>query len=126
MAKPTVAIIGASSTRSKFGNKSLRAHAAKGYEVFPVNPNESVIEGLKAYPNITSIPVPIDRVSMYVHPTVGLTLIDEIAKCQPGEIWLNPGAESHSLIQRCRELGLNLIVGCSIVQLGVSPGAFPD
>ena len=38
MSQPTVAIIGASTDRSKFGNKSVRAHLQQGYEVFPVNP----------------------------------------------------------------------------------------
>jgi len=39
MSKPTVAILGASADRAKFGNKSVRAHARAGYEVYPVNPS---------------------------------------------------------------------------------------
>ena len=45
MAKPTVAILGASADRSKFGNKSVRAHAQAGYDVYPVNPKGGTIEG---------------------------------------------------------------------------------
>ena len=36
MSQPTVAIIGASADRSKYGNKSVRAHQAQGYEVAKV------------------------------------------------------------------------------------------
>ena len=36
----TVAIIGASSDRAKFGNRALRAFRRQGYNVIPINPNE--------------------------------------------------------------------------------------
>lgn len=48
-----VAIIGASSDRSKFGNKAVRAYAAAGHKVFPVSLKEKEIEGmrvLRGYP----------------------------------------------------------------------------
>ena len=35
----TVAIIGASSNRAKYGNKALRAYERQGYRVIPINPN---------------------------------------------------------------------------------------
>ena len=46
---PTVAILGASADRSKFGNKAVRAFLARGYTVYPVNPKGGEIEGLAAY-----------------------------------------------------------------------------
>ena len=42
----TVAVVGASSDRRKFGNKALRAFQAEGYRVFPINPNEPSVEEL--------------------------------------------------------------------------------
>ena len=42
----TVAIIGASSDRAKFGNKAVRAFQQQGCAVYPVNPKETEIEGL--------------------------------------------------------------------------------
>lgn len=122
MTKPTVAIIGASPNREKFGNKSVRAHLAKGYEVFPVHPSATEVEGLTCYPSVESLPPSaLDRVSMYVSPNVGLTMIDAIAAREPREFWLNPGSESEALIRRAEELGLNVIVACSIVDLGMMP-----
>ena len=41
----TVAVIGASSDRNKFGNKALRAFERQGYRVFAINPNEPEVEG---------------------------------------------------------------------------------
>ena len=46
MSKPTVAVVGASADRRKFGNKSVRAHLAQGYDVYPVNPKAGEVEGL--------------------------------------------------------------------------------
>lgn len=121
MSKPTVAILGASTNREKFGNKSVRAHLKRGYHVYPVNPRASEVEGLACYPSIDAIPGEIHRVSVYLPPEMGLEIIEAVAARQPKEVWLNPGAESEALIQRARSLGLNVIVACSIVDLGMTP-----
>lgn len=127
MSKPTVAIIGASNDRRKYGNISVRAHLQQGYEVYPVNPNLSEVEGLKAYPSVTDVPVEqLDRISMYVPPHVGITLLEEIQRKGAREVWFNPGSESDELLGRAEELGLPVILACSIVALGTSPAAFPN
>ncbi len=113
MTKPTVAIIGASADPAKFSNKSLRAHVQAGYDVFPVNPKEAAIEGLKCYKSVLDIPVALDRVSLYLPPPVGVKVLDDIAKKGCKELWVNPGAESPELIQKAEQLRLNAIYACS-------------
>ncbi|MGH7128247.1 MAG: CoA-binding protein, partial [Planctomycetaceae bacterium] len=49
MTKPSAVILGASADRRKYGNKSVRAHLQRGYDVYPVNPKAERIEGLTAY-----------------------------------------------------------------------------
>lgn len=120
--KPTVAIVGASADPSKYSNKSVRAHLAKGYEVFPVNPREETIEGLKVYRSVLEIPKALDRVSLYLPPAVGMKVIEEIAKKGTKELFLNPGSESDELIEKAQSLGLAPIVACSITDLGMSSG----
>ena len=123
MSQPTVAIIGASNDRTKFGNKSVRAHQAQGYTVFPINPKGGEIEGLTAYASIAEEPVDrLDRVSMYVPPAIGMKLLDAIAAKGCDELWLNPGSESDELADAARQLGLEPITACSIVDVGMSPG----
>jgi len=124
MDKKVVAIIGASLDRGKFGNKSVRAHLQEGWEVYPVNPRGGEIEGVKVYASVREIPVKIDRVSLYLPPERGLALLDDIAALEPAEFFVNPGAESDELIDRARELGLDPIIACSIVDLGESPENF--
>jgi hypothetical protein len=91
-----------------------------------VNPKEATIEGLTAYPKLDAIDAPIDFVSLYVPPAVGLQLLPAIAAKQPRELWLNPGSESDELIEAAADLHLRTVVACSIVALGMSPAEFPD
>jgi predicted CoA-binding protein len=120
--KPAVAIIGASTDQTKYGNKALRAYRQMGYEVYPIHPTADAIEDEKAYPTLDAVPrQDFERVSFYVPPSVGLGIIDQVARKQVDEVWLNPGAESPELEARGRELGLNVVVGCSILAVGVSP-----
>jgi uncharacterized protein len=123
----TVAVIGAGPERRKFGNKSVRAHAAAGYTVYPVHPTATTVEGLTAYPSVKDVPVEkLDRVSVYLPPAIGLTVLPDIATKSPSEVWFNPGADAPEVIAEAKRLGLNVIAGCSIVDLGLSPSMFPD
>jgi predicted CoA-binding protein len=117
----TVAVVGASSARHKYGNKAVRAYLRQGWTVYPVNPNEATIEGLAVYPTLADVPSPIDRVSLYVPPAVGLTLLDTIKRAAPKELFLNPGSESDELVTRAEALGLDPIQACSIVDIGERP-----
>jgi predicted CoA-binding protein len=124
---PTVAILGASADRSKFGNKSVRAHLQQGYEVYPVNPRGGEVEGLRVYKTLSDVPVErLNRVSAYLPPKVVLDVLEEIAAKGCDELWLNPGTESPEVIEKARSLGLEPIQACSIVDLGVSPRDFPE
>jgi hypothetical protein len=118
---PTVAIIGASADRAKFGNKSVRAHLSQGYDVYPVNPKGGQIEGLPVYKQLRDVPVKLDRVSVYLPPAAALGVLEEIAQVGCRELWLNPGSDSDQVVAKARELGLEPIVACSIIDLGVRP-----
>jgi predicted CoA-binding protein len=123
----TVAVVGAGPERRKFGNKSVRAHAAAGYTVFPIHPTAATVEGLTAYKSVKDVPVEkLDRVTVYLPPAVGLTVLADIAAKSPVEVWFNPGADGPEVLAEAKKLGLNVIAACSIVDLGMSPAMFPD
>ena len=117
----TVAIIGASNDRSKFGNKAVRAFLQQGYEVWPVNPKEETIEGLPAFKDIRDVPARPDKVSVYLPPAVLLKVLPDITAKGCDELWLNPGTESDAVLAEAERLGLNVIQGCSIVGVGIAP-----
>ena len=120
----TVAVIGASSDRRKFGNKALRAFRAEGYRVFPINPNEREVEGIPTYASVLDVPERIDMATVYVQPEVGLSLLSEFEQKRIAEIWLNPGADSDEVLAEARRRKLNVIAACSIVAIGRSPYSF--
>ena len=124
MVKRTVAIVGASSDRSKFSNKAVRAYRQEGWEVYPINPKGGSIEGLDVCTSIRDVPVAIDRVSMYLPPAVGIKLLGEIQARGADEVWFNPGSESDELVAKAEAMGLEIIRACSIVDVGHSPGEY--
>jgi predicted CoA-binding protein len=118
-----VAVIGASNNRQKFGNRAVRAYLRQGYTVIPINPHEANVEGLTTYKSVLDVPGPIDMASFYVPPDIGERVIDEVARKQIPEVWLNPGADSDALIARARSLSIKPIVACSIMAVGQNPYA---
>ena len=121
MSVKVVAIIGASANRVKFGNKAVRAFAAQGYTVIPINPHEREIEGLPVFRSVLDVPGPIDMASVYLAGAAADAVLPELAQKGIPEVWLNPGADDDEIIERARALNLKPIVACSIVGLGVSP-----
>lgn len=122
----TIAILGASTDRSKFGNKSVRAYQQKGWKVFPINPNADAIEGIPAHAILGDVEEPLDRISVYLPPSVTLKLLPEIAAMEAGEVWFNPGSVDDEVLATARELEINAKDACSIVDIGLHPDQFPD
>lgn len=120
----TVAVIGASRNRNKFGNKALRAFEQQGYRVIPIHPREAEVEGHKAYRSVLDVPHAIDMATVYVPAHAGVQVMDELAQKGIGEVWLNPGADDDTVVARARALGLRPIQACSIVGIGESPARY--
>jgi uncharacterized protein len=122
----SIAVVGASADRSKYGNKAVRAFKQGGWTVYPVNPKADEIEGLKAYHRLSELPDRVDRISLYLPPEAGIQLLPRIAEIEHDEFFLNPGSESPELVEKAKEFGLNPIQACSIVNIGLRPDMFPD
>jgi predicted CoA-binding protein len=117
----TVAIIGASADRNKFGNKAVRAFLQKGWTVYPVNPRETQIEGLPAFQSIRDVPLRPKLISVYLPPPVLEKSLPDIAARGCDELWLNPGTESDAVLAEAARLSLKTVQTCSIIALGLSP-----
>jgi hypothetical protein len=126
MSKKTVAILGASADRGKYSNKAVRAYLQQGWDVYPVNPKGGTIEGLKVFASLEEVPVKLDRVTVYLPPPVAAAALPVIAKVKPTELFINPGAESDELVAKAGGFGLEPILACSIIDLGVNPAQFPS
>lgn len=114
------AVAGASTDRTKFGNKVLRAYQQQGRDVHPVHPSADEVEGLRAYPDLKALPTKPHGVSIVTPPKVTERIIDEAIESGVRHIWMQPGAESDAAIEKANRAGINVIAGgpCVLVQFG--------
>ena len=76
---------------------------------------------------LAEVPVErLTRISVYLPPPVLLKMLDEVAAKGCDEFWLNPGSDSDEVVAKARELGLDPIIACSIIDVGTSPHQFGD
>ena len=122
------AIVGASRDRAKYGNKVLRAYLQKNRLVFPVNPNADEVEGVKAYPNLASLPQTVHGISVITPPDVTDAIVEQAGKLGIKNVWMQPGAESERAVERAEQLGMSVISGgpCALVALGYHDGGTID
>tara|TARA_B100001250_G_scaffold234394_1_gene201276 strand:+ start:167 stop:550 length:384 start_codon:yes stop_codon:yes gene_type:complete len=95
--KTSIALIGASNNRNKYGNKIYRNLRSKGYHVIPINPKEKLIEGDKAYSSIEEMETLPDIANFVVPPPVAMKIAQHIAKLGIKHLWFQPGSESEEL-----------------------------
>jgi len=122
----TIAVLGASHDRRKYGNKCVRAYAHAGYRVFPIHPTETEVEGFPAFAKLAEIAEPLDRISVYLPPPITLSMLPDIAAKGAGEVWFNPGSADARVLEEARRRGLSIRPGCSIVDIGLSPAMFGE
>jgi len=120
----SIAVVGASRNRSKFGNKCVRAYALAGWTVYPVNPREEEIEGLEVFSRLADLPGPVDRVSVYLAPPLTLGLMPQLAAAG-AEVFFNPGSANGEVLGAAEAAGVRYREACSIVDIGLSPAQFP-
>jgi predicted CoA-binding protein len=113
------AVVGASQDREKYGNKVLRVYQQNNIEAVPVNPTAKEIEGVAAYPDLASIPGPVDGVSIITRPAVTEQVVQDAVKRGIKHIWMQPGAESERAVALAEKSGANVIAGgpCVLVAL---------
>ena len=119
-----VAVVGASRSRHKYGNKAVRAFTAAGDTVIPIHPHAAEIEGKRAYRSVLDVPGAIDMATVYLPTDVALSVLPDLKRKGIGEVWLNPGADDDAVVDEARRLGLNAIVACSILGAGQRPSEY--
>lgn len=114
------AVVGASTNRSKYGNRVLRSYQQRGWEVYAVNPNATEVEGLKAYPDLRSLPEVPRAISIITPPRITEKVMEEAVQLGVRFAWMQPGAESPAAVQTGENGGMELIAdgSCFLVVAG--------
>jgi predicted CoA-binding protein len=110
-----IAVAGVSRSGKKAANAIFRKLRDSGYDAFPVNPAAQEVEGVRCFPNLISIPGPVDGVVIATHPKVSIELVRQCLACGISRVWFHrsfgQGSVSEEAVQECQARGVQCIVG---------------
>jgi predicted CoA-binding protein len=109
LAKPAMAIVGASRSGRKFGNIAMRELRVRGYRVYPIHPVAEMIDKVPCYPSFEKLPEKVDALLVVVPPIAAFEVIRDAAAAGVRHVWLQQGAESADLVKLCRDLGMTVV-----------------
>ncbi len=92
-----IAIIGASESEQKYGNKILKDLRNKGFEVFPVNPKGKTIEGIRCFTTLEELPRDVELLVFVIPPEKGLEEVQKAVSIGYKKFWFQPGAGSKEI-----------------------------
>ena len=112
----SIALIGASNDRNKYGNKIYRDLRNKGYNVTPINPKEEKIEGDRAYTSIEEMKELPDIANFVVPPPVAIKIAQNITNLGIKHLWFQPGSESKELEDWLKNIdGIEYLINACIM-----------
>ena len=106
----TVAIVGLSPRPERDSNGVAAYIQEKGYRIIPVNPSASEILGEKCYPNLASIPEPVDVVDIFRRSEEVPTIVADAIKIGARAVWMQKGVVSEEGASAAREAGLIVVM----------------
>lgn len=103
------AVVGASSSREKYGNRVLRSYWRVGRTAYPVNPKATLVEGAPCFPNLRALPEQPHGISIVTQPEVSAQVVAEALALGVKYLWFQPGAEHDGAIAKARDAGCSVI-----------------
>jgi uncharacterized protein len=124
LSEKRLALAGASRTGKKFGNAVIKDLKPKGFEIFPVHPEASEIEGTPCYRSIADLPAGVENLILSVPPEQTERLVQEAAAFGIKRVWMQQGAQSANAIRLCEEKGIRVVHGECILMFAEPLGWF--
>jgi len=113
LALKRIAVAGVSGTSNKTGNYIYDKFKKNGYEVFPVNPNATDINGDRCYPNLAAIDGGVDGVVIVTKASVTEKIVEECASLGIRHVWIHKSVDKSSYSDKavafCRENDIEII-----------------
>ncbi|MBT8102946.1 MAG: CoA-binding protein [Gammaproteobacteria bacterium] len=105
-----IAIVGLSADSSRPSNSVARYLLDHRFEVIPVNPNFDEILGQKCYPDLASIPTPVDIVDVFRRVEHIPQLVDDAITISARVVWMQLGIVHEEAAQKARDAGLEVVM----------------
>lgn len=114
---PTIALVGATNDKSKYGNIILHDLINKGYKVFPINPRATTIDGHKAYKSLEDLlqEQKIDLVVFVVPPKITLEILKDCLRLNIKNVWIQPGAGDEEVRNFLKEHGFEYLMDACVM-----------
>ena len=112
----TIAVVGLSAKRYRpsFGVAEYMQRA--GYRIIPVNPHETEILGEKCYPDVESVPEPIDIVDIFRRSEFVPEIVEAAIRKGAKAIWMQEGVIHEEAARRATEAGLEVVMDRCILK----------
>ena len=110
-----IAVAGSFRNESKVAYSVLLELKRLGYEVFPVSPNKSEVEGATCYPSVSELPEGIKAINIVTPPSVSITIAEAGLKKGIEFMWFQPGAEDDATLEFCKKNGIKFLASTCIL-----------
>jgi uncharacterized protein len=105
----TIAVVGLSSNPSRASHMVAQYLQEKGYRVIPVTPHKDKILGEQTYPDLRSVPEPVDVVDIFRPPEFVLEIVEQAVSIGAKVLWMQQGIRNREAAQRARAGGMTVI-----------------
>jgi uncharacterized protein len=113
----TIAVVGLSNKPDRPSYAVTQYMQAHGYKIIPVNPTCSEILGETCYPDLSSIPVPVDMVNVFRKSEDCLEVAQEAVKIGTKSLWLQIGVINQEALDYASSHGLTGVMDkCLMVE----------
>lgn len=112
----TIAVVGLSNNPARPSYDVAQYLQRQGLKIVPVNPTITEALGEKAYPDLESIPGPIDVVDIFRNPDAVPEIVEQAIAKHAKVVWMQPGAENMQAAERAMQAGLEVIMGVCMKQ----------
>ena len=116
----TIAMVGASSDKTKFSYGVLRVLHETGYEMLPVNPDQKLneIRGLKVYHSLKEINKPVDMVQVFRRKEELFGVAQEAIEIGAKVLWGQIGVYDDEAARIAEDAGLKVVMNrCPKIEL---------
>ena len=106
----TVAVVGVSSREERPSYRVARYLKEHGYRIIPVNPRETEVLGERCYPDLCSVPEPVEVVDVFRPPRYVPRVVAEAIFSGAKAIWMQEGIVHEAAARRARKAGLEVVM----------------
>jgi predicted CoA-binding protein len=112
----TIAVVGLSAKRYRPSYGVAEYMQRAGYRIIPVNPHETEVLGEKCYPDLESVPGPIDIVDIFRRSEFVPEIVEAAIRKGAKAVWMQEGVIDEEAARRAREAGLEVVMDRCILK----------